>query len=276
MTELTKNYIEIQFENQKLIKKSTCILLTDDKYQKYYKGDGTGILVEFGDAGFLISAAHVFENFENLRIPLKTENSMLKPGGELFINEINGTRKEDRIDIGFLKLDKKSKIELQLSYDFLNQESIEINHEVLNHPFYSFFGYPTSLSNFSKTRNSFHTRPFFQFTTPILIKEYSRFPVNANFNIVSTYDQKKAYSMKGKCFSSGPSLHGISGCGLWFTDPIDAIVKTKKPKLVAIMTEWAKEIDHSRIIGTRIDVLTEAIRKNCNIDFPESNIISIN
>ena len=275
MTELTKNYIEVQFENQKLVKECTCMLLTDDKYQKYYKVEGTGILLQLGDFGFLISAAHVFDHFEDLKIPLKTENSLLKPGGELFINEVIGSRKEDRIDIGFLKLDEQSKNELQLSYDFLNQENIEINHQIVNHQFYSFFGYPTSLSGFSKTRNSFHTIPFFQFTTPILLEEYSRFPVNPNYNIVSNYDRKRAYSFKGKSFSAGPSLHGISGCGLWFTDPIDAIVKTKKPKLVAIMTEWAKEVDHSRVIGTRVDILTEAIRKYCNVNIPKSNILSI-
>ncbi len=156
MTELTKNYIEVQFENQKLVKECTCMLLTDDKYQKYYKVEGTGILLQLGDFVFLISAAHVFDHFEDLKIPLKTENSLLKPGGELFINEVIGSRKEDRIDIGFLKLDEQSKNELQLSYDFLNQENIEINHQIVNHQFYSFFGYPTSLSGFSKTRNSFH------------------------------------------------------------------------------------------------------------------------
>ncbi len=41
------------------------------------------------------------------------------------------------------------------------------------------------------------------------------------------------------------------------------------------MTEWAKEVDHSRVIGTRVDILTEAIRKYCNVNIPKSNILSI-
>ncbi|WP_435262063.1 hypothetical protein [Tenacibaculum sp. nBUS_03] len=60
----------------------------------------------------------------------------------------------------------------------------------------------------------------------------------------------------------------MSGCGLW------EINNLSKVNLVAIMTDWPKE-NRNRIIGVRIEIVTEFLRKHKNLDITESNLFGI-
>lgn len=272
MTHILKNYLELQFNGAKIVKNYTCLLVTD---YSNYKGYGTGIFIKIQNSFFLVTAAHVFDNFENLMIPINKGKILLKPGGESIVNNPETSRENDNIDIGILKLDEESVIELSSTYSFLDEENLLINHKFHNEPYYTFFGYPSSFAKFSQTKESFHVVPFFQFTTPAEKSIYDNIQINSSFNVVTSYDRKRSYNMKIKSFSNGPDLYGISGCGLWFTDPMHIFGKIVKPQLVAIMTDWPVK-NRKCIIGTRIDIVTESIRKRFNLNFPESNLLSLN
>ena len=88
------------------------------------------------------------------------------------------------------------------------------------------------------------------------------------------YNKNSAFNSRNGTFGTGPDLHGISGCGLWYTDPMHLISGTVKPKITAIMTDWPVK-DRSVIIGTRIDVITGIIKKYLEVDFPESQIVRV-
>lgn len=268
---ILKNYLNIQYDNLNIIRSYTCMLLTVNPEYKVY---GTGIFIQIQNHFFLVSASHVLDNFENLVIPLEKGENLFKPGGITYINTPSESRDKDSIDIGFLELDKESVKEISTTYKFLKEDDIAINHKFENQPYYTFLGYPQTLSKFSHTKNSFHSYPFFQFSTPVIESEYSKYNRNPSLSIITSYDRKKSYSLKVKQFSVGPDLHGISGCGLWFTNPVDILTKTNKPKLTAIMTDWPIK-DRTKIIGTRIDILTEVIRKNFRVELPESNMVSL-
>ena len=45
------------------------------------------------------------------------------------------------------------------------------------------------------------------------------------------------------------------------------------PKLIGIMTDWSIS-NRERLFATRIDAVTEMLRKEQYIDFPESNLFS--
>ncbi|TXD68737.1 hypothetical protein [Aequorivita lipolytica] len=255
----------------KIIRSYTCMLLTNYTGYKVY---GTGVFIQIEDNFLLVSASHVLDNFENLFIPIEEGKNLFKPGGISFINETSNSRNEDSVDIGFLKLDEESVKEILTTYKFLQDDDLAINHKFENQPFYTFLGFPQTFSKFSHSRNSFHSYPFFQFSTPIMESKYLKYDKSPNLNIITSYERKKSYNLKIKQFSVGPDLHGLSGCGLWFTNPMDILTQTEKPKLTAIMTDWPIK-DRTKVIDTRIDVLTEVLRKKLNLKLPESNIISV-
>lgn len=269
--DILKKYTELQYSNLTIIKSYTCMLLTINPEYKVY---GSGVFIQVKNHFFLVSASHVLDNFENLVIPLEKGKNLFKPGGITYINEFFISRDKDSVDIGFLELDKESVEELLTTYKFLKDDDLAINHKFENQQYYTFLGYPTTLSKISQSKNSFHSYPFFQFSTPAMECEYMKYNRNINSNIVTSYERKKSYNLKINKFAVGPDLHGISGCGLWFTDPMDIFTQNKRPKLTAIMTDWPIK-DRTKVIGTRIDILTEFLRKKLNLQLPESNIISV-
>jgi len=94
----------------------------------------------------LVTAAHVFDNFEKLLIPLENGKFMFKPGGEIIINTPETLREEDNIDIGILILDLISVNELETTYEFLDEGQISINHRFFENQDYLIFGFPSILN----------------------------------------------------------------------------------------------------------------------------------
>jgi hypothetical protein len=258
--------VERQINSLPLINNVTCTLLKDFSN---YKLHGTGVFIKIGSLYLLVSSAHVFDDFNELFIPIDRGNFLIKPGGQLIINNPKTKRSHDELDIGILILDKISVEDLKNDYCFLAEQHILINHKLdfLNN--YIVYGYPSTWSKKSQTRNSFHTRPFINFTKPIRIENFNK---NNLLNIFVEYDRKNTINFKSKKFSYGPHLYGISGCGLWYLNPLD-YEKEANPKLVGIMIEWS--IKNRKIIfGTRIDAITEILRHKSLIDFPESDLFS--
>ncbi|MBK7970524.1 MAG: hypothetical protein IPK08_17180 [Bacteroidetes bacterium] len=76
-------------------------------------------------------------------------------------------------------------------------------------------------------------------------------------------------------FSVGPDLFGMSGAGVWCINPrydFDSIKPSKK--LVAILTEWPIR-NKKLLVGTRIDIFTEMLRKDYNFNIVDSKIIKL-
>ena len=252
-------------ESLKKIRSYSVTLLKDDNK---YKLHGTGVLMHIKSKYLLVTAAHVFDDFEKLLIPLENGKSMFKPGGQIITNSPEVTREKDNIDIGILILDLESVNELNTTYQFLEEDQILINHRFVEEHDYMIFGFPSTWSDRSFTRKSFHIRPFYNFTNPVNNSEYPRYNRKDYLNIIVTYNRKKAINVKSKTLSYGPDLFGMSGCGLW------DVSHFAKVQLVAIMTDWPKE-NRKRIIGVRMDIVTEVLRKHCNLNITESNLFEL-
>lgn len=260
-----ENIINKRISSISQIKKYTCQFI---KNASSYKGYGSGIFVKIDNLYLLISAAHVFDDFEELYIILDDGKYIFKPGGEIITNVPKTLRKYDDLDIGILILDNESIEEIKTNFEFLEQTHIQINHKIDYFKNYVVFGYPTSWSKKSMTKNSFHTRAFISFTNSINVHEYKKFGREPYFNIILNYDRESTINIKSKSISYGPSLHGISGCGLWYLDSLDT---TKTPVLVGIMTDWPIS-NRKRIIASRIDTVTEVLINKYKINFPRTNL----
>lgn len=270
METLAEKYRSLQLSSLNLIKSYTCMLLTDSSKYKVY---GTGVFIQIQDHYFLISAAHVFDKYSELFIFLSKDYETIKLGGTIYNhNAVN--RDKDRIDIGVMKLDKVCIPHVLRSYNFLQADDLAINHIFQNEEYYTFLGYPSSKSKILYKTDIFDSTSFFHLTTPERNEDYSKFDRNPALNVVTSYNKKLSFNHKKKIFGIGPDLHGISGCGLWFTNPGDLSTGIIKPKLTAIMTDWPIK-NRAIIVGTRIDVITGIIKKNLDVDFPESKIVRV-
>lgn len=258
-----KEFAEKYLHSIQEISNYTCTLFKD---LDFYKQHGTGVFVKIGTKHFLFSAAHVFDDFEKLFIPIEQGKTLLKPGGKIIINKPKKNRKDDELDVGILILDDLSVKQLSIDYSFAESSNIEINHSSSDSTNYIIFGYPSTWSKKSHSRNSFHTVPFFNITKSVSLKEYEKLNRNECLNLVVEYDRKNTPNLKSKTISYGPDLFGISGCGLWYINLLDL---KSCPKLIGIMNEWSIS-NRNRLISTRIDAYTEILRKGGTIEFQES------
>ncbi|APA93461.1 hypothetical protein [Myroides] len=260
-----KNIAQKQVESIPRIRSYTCPLL---KNKTNYKQHGTGVFVKIESKYFLFTAAHVLDDIEDIFIPLKNGFDLLKPGGEIIKNEATDNRATDELDLGILILDELSVKDILNDFIFLECSDIELSHTPSHFLNYLIFGYPTSWSKKSMTRNSFHTRSFIHQTNCIKTEDYTQYNRKEFLNLIVEYDRQNTLNLKSNNLSFGPNLFGISGCGLWYINPNDL---NSSPKLVAIMNEWSIS-NRSKLFATRIDAFTEILRKNNIIKYKESSL----
>ena len=261
MKEIVDKYIKSLPE----IRNFTCTLFKDlDSYKQH----GTGVFVKIGAKYFLFSAAHVFDDFEKLFIPIEEGKTLVKPGGNIIKNNPQKDRNSDQLDLGILILDNQSVKDLSIDYCFLESSNLEINHSSIDFMSYIVFGYPSSWSKKSHSRNSFHSIPFFSITKCMHLNEYKKLKRHEYLNLIVEYDRQNTPNLKSKSMSYGPNLFGISGCGLWYINPFDL---KSEPKLIGIMNEWSIS-NRNRLIATRIDAYTEILRIQGIIDFQETEL----
>ncbi|MDQ1161548.1 hypothetical protein QE422_001916 [Chryseobacterium sp. SORGH_AS 447] len=270
MKSISEQIAKRQIDSLPLIQNYTCILIRNSSN---YKVHGTGVFIKIGHLHLLISAAHVFDDFNELFIPLDNGENLMKPGGRIIVNNPKSSRDNDELDIGIVILDEVTINEIIRTYNFLDENSLLINHRNNYSYNYIIWGYPSSWSKRSISKKSFHSRPFIHFTKCANPIEYQRLNRYKFLNLIVNYDRQNILNFKSKKFSYGPDLFGISGCGLWYINPED-YNENANPKLVGIMTDWPIS-NRRKLIATRIDAVTEFLRKNENINFPESYLFSI-
>jgi len=251
-----------------IIKNCTVMLLDDTMWNKKEEIElkliGTGVLIQFQNNYFLLSAAHVIDHFhkKNIQPRIALEqlsNIMFQPGGTIYKNT-TALRDKDTIDIAFLLLDTESVEEISKHYTFLKEDNLAIEHKFFNQEPYVFYGYPSTTSKEKYDKSYFQSVPFMHVTTPLLQEQYFNFDRHPDYNVITSYDKHNSFSLKAKVISNGPDLHGISGCGMWFIDPTNISSGYMEPKLTAIMTDWSLQ-NSGYIIGTRINVITHNIKK---------------
>jgi hypothetical protein len=262
MNSISEKYALRHWEDIQKAQKYTFRFLVNHK--EYYKVHGCGVFVNIDERYFILTAAHVIDLRDDLMIPLGDE--LLRPGGKIKFSNFTKTRESDFLDIAFMELDEFTVSELKKQYNFLTKENISINHNTQNSLMYTFLGYPSTFSKFSKTTQSFHSNVFFHYNKPESDEVYKNLSRNPTTNIIIKYDRKKALNTRKVEITNGPDLYGMSGCGLWFTDPIDIFKKVSEPKLVAIMTDWPIK-NRNTVVGTKMQVFSQALKQEFGIDF---------
>lgn len=273
------------FENAR---KSTVPLFHNDK-PEWEKSVpelvGFGVLVELDDACYIITAAHVVQDYalKKPRNPNKTEDDYDDPSEAyltlnniglyynesyyplqrvVFTNTENG-RVENNIDLAVIFIDIDSANELKQSFTFITVDRIKLNHNINSENRYYIVGYPASGADIVQTTNKIELMPFEYVTNGVLPHDLSGIECDLSYNLLVFYDKRKIVdSRSGQRFQDF-APQGISGCGLWYNDGGMFL------KLIGVMIEdkSIKE-DHPLMMATRIDEVVAIIRsKQVETDF---------
>jgi len=83
MESIVQQIVSRQLESIPLIANYTCTLL---KNLSNYKLHGTGVFIKIGNLHLLVSAAHVFDDFNELFIPIDNGKTLIRPGGNWYVS----------------------------------------------------------------------------------------------------------------------------------------------------------------------------------------------
>lgn len=268
------------FENLRLlfnealpqIDRCTCQIFSEENQE--FKPCASGVFIELEEKWFLFTAAHVFDNENEILWVRMGSKKFIKLQGNITVNEVIN-RKNDNIDLGIMELYSQTINYLKESFIPITKNELGINSEIKLLPDYLVFGYPVTKSKVNSFKNTIKISPFVYNTIPAVEDIYSKLQYDKAQNILLKYDKKNFYNYESNSFSVGPDPYGISGGGVWHVAMnINPESITPVIKLVSILTDWSIK-NKKYWISTRIDIFTETLRKNYGLSIPHSNIITV-
>jgi len=224
---------------------------------------GTGTLLDFGTARFLITAAHVIDHDNTSVIqPYFFDGSKLAELPTGFVHTpmpASGSREDDRIDISFLRLDDTTANLLAQTFFFLPFSCIDAKDKISPSRHYMFSGYPTSRSRLSSPRDHKMKATAHSFTSHTLsthaIQESGFDP---EMHIVVDFKRNEMMNEDGKIVTA-PDPDGISGGAVWYGDGVLSKWPTGE-SLHLVGIGIANPTRPSALVGTRIHFVLEGIR----------------
>ena len=224
---------------------------------------GTGILFEYNENYFLVSAAHVILDIkEPLFIPY--ENDFWSLTGECAGIELpnSNKREEDIFDFAFTKLESDVVEKLKIEYYFLRIENIELNFIPKKGDICIVSGYPASKNTKGINPNSRHVKrlPYLLWDTINLEQEvFSEINASNKFNFLVKYNKSKV--KHNGMIQEGIDPYGMSGGGIWYiTDPLKV---TNNKKLIGIGIQYRSK--QKVIVCTKFLLIFSALVKFYNL-----------
>jgi hypothetical protein len=230
---------------------------------------GTGVLLQYNENYFIITANHVLnDNDDNICLYFSDINKYGVLYGKKLEHEFDFGQR-DIIDICIVKLDDALYYPYLLSnFNFIDLSYIQVNHNLVFEDIYTVIGFPNEKMNGS----------FTYLTRPLSNINYEDLGYNNRFHIVLEYDKigmtlftKLSDNRYEVAQVPGINLHCMSGSGVWY---IPYQYSSNKENivfyLVGILTEYQED---KKAIGiTKIDFITELLRKCFNLHFPETKM----
>lgn len=223
---------------------------------------GTGILLSVSNHYFVITAAHVLDEFEDtIYLPLGDLTILQRPKVITTAIPDGGTRANDKIDLATFKLsDNEAKRFAELGWQFITVGSIDPND--VNRPGkkYIFTGFPSSKNkcNFSQKT----VKPFSYSAKCITksIEEITSFGFKHPIHIVVEFDPKSMMT-PDKNRITAPNPKGMSGGAIWTEN-----TNTQSYSLVGVGIENHDDKQKKVLVGMRIGGVVKLLLEN----FPET------
>ncbi|MEM9478810.1 MAG: hypothetical protein AAGA58_04015 [Verrucomicrobiota bacterium] len=258
------NYLRSLFINHKFsmspLFESLCPVYVQREFERPDQ-IGTAVLLQFGPAVFLLTAAHVADEAKNGRLMIPSKDGIVGVIGTLSSIELprTGRRCDDKIDIACIRLDEKFAERLESVFEPLRREALAIFGHLQSGDHYTFGGFPWRKT---KTRGKTSTTELCTYTGEAETNsKYEKLDYSPAYNILVRFRRKKSINFQTGHKSTPPLPHGISGGGIfvWQKDIIQN-PRTPEFRLCGIVHTYLEK--QHVLIGTRLGPYLALIERN--------------
>lgn len=234
---------------------------------------GSAVLVLYRSAQYLVSAAHVVEEYPERAYYIGTQTSWREIDGPWSVNRLTaGTKREaDTIDVAFKKVDPEFATSLDgCRFLDVHEQAPEeqINFSPPYRSKYLVVGYPQNAFVFRRSTGSTVPQTLAFATTIASPKAHVDAKLNPNMNLVLDYEWDAVVSEKGT--HRAPKLEGLSGGAIFRFPAIETSDSVLPPTLVGITIEERRQA--RLLIGTRLGVVHHLIASEGNTSRGEDDL----
>lgn len=219
--------------------------------------DGSGVLIELRNNFYLVTAEHVVQN-NTITLEVGSPLSASDFGTFIRISDADIIIYQVKNPQAFIN---DGRLAFVANDEIVLGESGHFTHDTHD---YWVCGYPSSKSkrlwgNSSKVE----AWPFGFMTRQMSHDEYCNYPFDPRFHLIVHFREDLIVNGKTKQRQNPPNLEGISGGGVWR-------VQDDRISLAGIITEKYPRQRPTSIVSTRIDVVTEVIRRTWDLSIQAS------
>lgn len=218
---------------------------------------GSGVLLAIDDIRFLLTAGHVFDDRQKGRIGAGMPLGFYPADGAPTRLRTPGARtdEEDRIDVGAWRLSGALWEGLDPS-DFVTLTEVDLEAPVAARHTYTLIGFPVSVNRRAIDGERAKAGAFRLAGLELDRPAYNAEGIDPLQCVMIGFEKRSMLGIDGQ--RTAPDLNGTSGGGIWrFGRRLRTTTGT--PKLSAIMTECHPRGKHRYILGTRIQLIIEAL-----------------
>jgi hypothetical protein len=226
---------------------------------------GTGTLLDFGKARFLVTAAHVYDEYSQrhmaLYIPAGTMGALVELSGEAFSTSIpkSGKRSDDRLDLSFVCLNDVLADEVAKARYFLPFSLIDVNDRLKPASHYMFTGFPANRDRAKYGQKKVASKRYGYTGKTISTKRMHNLGINENTHIAVEFNRMETLDENNQP-APFPVPYGMSGGAVWTGDgDHSSWFSTAPARLVGIGIEVPE--NQNVLVAVRIHVVLAAIAK---------------
>jgi hypothetical protein len=221
---------------------------------------GSAILLDFGKARFLVTAAHVHDEYLENKVALyvgATGPLLELPQPFQTTVTTSGKRNDDRLDIAFVRLPDSLADEISKGRFFLPFTLIDLNDRFKPQAQYMFTGFPASREKTDYGNRKIRPLRFSYTGKVIPPTQMPELGLFLDAHIAVEFDAQKIFDENNKP-SSFPSPKGMSGGAVWCGDGDSRLWLTELPvRLVGMGIENPK--NQNTLVAVRIHLVLAAI-----------------
>ena len=224
---------------------------------------GTGTLLDFGQARFLVTAAHVLDEYKQNQVALyiATAGPLLELPQPFHTTVVppSGKRDDDRLDFAFVRLPDSLADAVAKGRFFLPFSLIDANDRLKPRARYMFTGFPGSREKTHYGEKKVRPQRFSFTGETVLPQRMLALGIAAETHIAVEFDREQAFDEQGQraCF---PQAKGMSGGAVWRGDRDSHLWLKETPiHLVGIGIEDPK--NKNVLVAVRIHLVLAAIAR---------------
>jgi hypothetical protein len=234
---------------------------------------GSSILLKWFDSYFLCTAGHIIKRFPDGGLYIFRQTYLIPLEGEASTNDRPET--DDNVDVATVKLTTECIDAIKsVGLVFFDLRGFPVDHVDSFKKDYIIAGYPrTKIKSKYSNKKKFISEPF-ELRTEMKRDDLTieKLKLSSKYNRLFNYPRNRLVDSKTDQRLMGPDPDGLSGCGIW-----------KLPRYL-----WLNNLDNNHyypscllieydhktnyIIGTRLEIITEGIRRHYEPNIPRSLI----